>query len=200
MAHPDMRIFLSAFAIVIVALTTFPISAQSDWKTLRNSEYKFRFLYPPDWTVATPRGPNVRASINAPNGPLMANCNVVILDVPQLGQHSQKELNNAISTEPFSKQDWLEMLGDKFSDIKIIESKTVKVDNQPAYFSIATFSYEVLAAKVWAQNMNLVTYRPRQTWNFTCAAGGATPEDMRKSFEHWQSILSRILSSIVFEN
>lgn len=172
---------------------------ESDWITFRNSEFRFRFIYPPDWRLATPRGANVRGSINAPQGGPFANCNIVVRNVPELSNYSQSQLNDDISQNPFTPNDWAEVLGEKFADTAILEAKPSKIDNQPAQYAVLSFTYETTQGKIWAQGMNVITLTPGKFWHYGCMAGGASPADARAGYEKFRPVLSRIMSSLVFE-
>lgn len=71
---------ISLLNILIVSTA----GAQNDWLVFRNTQFNFRFLYPPNWHISTPRGPNVRGSVIAPNNKPFANCAIVVRQVPEL--------------------------------------------------------------------------------------------------------------------
>ena len=198
-----MRRNLKALAVVVCStllLITEGAIAQNQWNTFRDNSLKFRFLYPSDWIKGTPRGANVKASLFAPQGFPRANCNIVVRSFPEITEMTQKQLNEEISGGgAFSAADWKEMLGGKWPEMKLIETKIVKVDNQPAYLGIVEFCHETLDRKTFVKDMLFMTLTPGQMWIFTCTAKGATSEESRISFDHWQSIFQRIMGSLVFE-
>src|SRR5436190_8298636 len=93
-----------------------PSSLQSSQGiTFRSPEFRFRFVYPANWVEKTPRGANVRALIDAPDG--ASNCNIVVRRMPELARLSQKEIDAEAFAGPMSEADWKELLGSKFPDV-----------------------------------------------------------------------------------
>ena len=194
-----IRRFLVALTVAVLSGITVPGYCQDEWLTFRNSEFKFRFVYPPDWSLATPRGPNVRALIHSKTVQQSANCNMVVRRTPDFAAYSQKQLNSEALSSPFSKQDWIQFLGEKAADVTVIEARPTKVDNRPAHFAIFEQSYETVALKIYIRSMTFVTFSPGLFWNFTCGAGGLTSEEVKNNYQYWYPTLTRILSSVVFE-
>ena len=83
--------------------------------------------------------------------------------------------------------------------MKLIDTKIVNVDNQPAYLGIVEFCHETLDRKTFMKDMVLMTFTSGYMWVFTCAAKGATIKESRISFDHWQLTFQRIMGSFVFE-
>ena len=191
---------LTVLFCAAIMLMTEGALAQNQWNTFRNNSLKFRFLYPPDWIKGTPRGTNVKASFFAPEGFPRANCNIVVRAFPEIAAMTQKQLNEEISGGgALSAPDWKEMLGGKWPDMKLIDTKIVKVDNRPAYLGIVEFCHETLDRKTFVKDMVLMTFTPGYLWWFTCTAKGATVEESRISFDRWQLTFQRIMGSLVFE-
>src|SRR3990172_13160494 len=71
------RPYLSIVTLVALLVAATAL-AQVDWQLLRNTAFRFRFLYPPDWYLGTPRGTNVRATLFPPGHAPNANCNIVV--------------------------------------------------------------------------------------------------------------------------
>lgn len=191
------------FALMLCStliLITNGVLAQSEWRTFRDNNLKFRFLYPPDWIKGKPRGANVKASFFAPKGFPRANCNIVVRSISETKGMTQKQLNEEISRGgPISTADWKKMFEHKWPDVNPIHSKIVKVDNQPAYLGVVELSHETLDREIFMKNMSLMAFTPGYAFTFTCVAKGATIEESRKSFNYWQSTLQRIMGSLVFE-
>ena len=190
--------------VVVVCSTLLLITngaiAQNQWNTFRDNCLKFRFLYPSDWIKGTPRGANVKVSLFAPQGFPRANCNIVVRSFPDIAGMTQKQLNEEISGGgALSSVDWKEMIGGKWPDIKLIDTKLVKVDNQLAYLGVIEFCHETLDRKTFVKNMLLMTLTPGKSWFFTCSAKWSTKEESRMSFDHWESTFQRIMGSLVFE-
>ncbi len=194
-----MRYILSALVFLAFSSISFIIHAQNDWITFRSTEFKFRFIYPPTWNPTTPRGQNVRGSIIPAQGSPIANCNIVVRKIPELTGYSQSQINVDIEQNPFTAQDWVETLGDKAPDIKILKMQNVKVDNQPAHFARFQSSYETTQAKIYAEAMTFITFTPGLFWNLSCAGMGMSPQEAHQSYEYWNSSFDRIFSSFVFE-
>jgi hypothetical protein len=172
-----LRLCLSA--LFCVALFPSPLSAQGI--TFRSAEFRFRFVYPTDWVQKTPRGPNVRALVAAPDG--ASNCNIVIRAMPELAKLSQKEIDAEVFATPMSEADWKELLGGKFPDFKIRESRLTKVDNQPAQFAVSQISYTTVAATIVAVQMQFMTMTPGLFWNFICTAGSQNLQAANMAFQ-----------------
>ena len=191
---------LKVLFCAVLMLMTEGALAQNQWNTFRNNNFKFRFLYPTDWIKGTPRGTNVKASFFAPQGFPRANCNIVVRPFPEIAGMTQKQLNEEISSSgALLATDWKEMLGGKWPDMKLIDTKIAKVDNQPAYLGIVEFRHETLDRKIFVKNTLLMTFTPGYMWVFTCVAKGTTIKQSRISFDHWQSTFQRIMGSLVFE-
>jgi hypothetical protein len=180
---------------ICTGLMPAPLMAQG--VTFRSSEFKFRFVYPSDWSQKTPRGQNVRALVSAPDG--ASNCNIVVRRVPDLAKLSQKEINESIFSAPMSDAEWKELAGDKFPDFKVRERRLTKVDNQPAQFSVAEMSYSTVAASIYGIQMQFITMTPGLFWHFSCFAGGVNAEFANVNFQRVRPTLISILSSFVFE-
>lgn len=188
------------FSIALIATNTNVVFAQNDWKTFRNSSLRFRFLYPPDWIRGKPRGANVKASFFAPKGSPRANCNIVVRPVPETKSMTQEELNKLImeNASP-SKAYWKKIYGHKWSDVRVFDSRKIKVDNQPAYLGLCEFSHTTLDRKTFTRNYALMAFTPGYVWVFTCMGKGNTIKEARISFKYWKSTFQRILGSLVFE-
>ncbi len=188
---------LLVFGILIFLLPSSAV-AQSDWVTVRNAEFSFRFIHPSDWRVATPRGQNVRYSIDVPDGEPFGNCNIVVRRVPELKDYTQRELNDDLKSA-YTENDWRDLMGDKFPDMRVIEARTTRVDNRPAQYAVLEYSYEAVTVKVFGRSMNIFTASPGLIWHFSCMAGGNSWRRAHQSYAHWETAFVRILSSLVFE-
>lgn len=174
-----------------------PLQLQA-WLTARNTEFKFRFIYPPDWKINTPRGPNVRFSVSGPTD-AGVNCNVVARRMPELARMTQRELNSELE-KPFSPTDWKDAIGAKFPDVAVIENRLTKVDNRPVQFAVARLSYTTPSASISAQNVNIVTLSPGIFWHFACGVGASTATGASAEYVRWRPVFMQIISSFVFEN
>lgn len=174
--------------------------AQNSWVTFRDENAKFRFLYPSNWFQGTPRGANVKATIFAPKGLPRANCNIVVKNAPEFAGETKAYLNSEISRGPLQPGDWKEMIGGKWPDAKVIESKVVKVDNHAAYLAVVEVLHETVDRRTYMKSLNLFTITPGKTWYFTCLAKGDTIDESRKSYKYWEKTFYRIIGSLVFEN
>jgi hypothetical protein len=190
--------FKCQIAVIVVLALLSPVPANAQGVTFRNTEFKFRFVYPSDWTQQTPRGPNVRALIQGPPG-RMSNCNIVVRRMPALDKLSRKEIIADSFSTTWSESDWKEMLGDKFSNAIVRERRLTKASNYPVQFSIVETPYETVAANVHAMMVQFVTMTPGIFWHFGCSAGGATSEQARQQFQQMRPQFLSILSSFVFE-
>lgn len=190
--------FMRGIAI-ITALMLSSGGAFAQGITFRNTEFKFRFVYPGDWTQQTPRGPNVRALITGPPSH-NSNCNIVVRRVPALEKLSRKELIADSFSTTWSESDWKKMFGDTFSKGTIRERRLTKASNYPAQFSVAEIPYETVAAAVHVVTMQFVTMTPGLFWHFTCMEGDKTLEQARQRFEQMRPQFLSILSSFVFED
>lgn len=175
------------------------VEAQSNWVTFRNTQFKFRFIYPPDWQVGIPRGKNVRGKVFSPNKKSFASCNIVVIPSPEISNYSQKDLDKEIHAEVWSKSDWLGQIRNKFPDADIAERRKIKIDNQPAQFAVYTTSYETMNTKVYAKSMVFATFTPGYGWFFTCGAGGENKIEAERNYEHWKSTFTKLFGSFVFE-
>jgi hypothetical protein len=173
--------------------------AHADWLTFRNTQFNFRFVYPSDWRLGTPRGPNVRGTINAPQNSPFANCSIVVRQLPETAKLTQKDINRNLDSEVWSRKDWVEILSPKFSDATIYEVKKIKVDNQPAQFATTLYPYETIQGKIYLKSINFITMTPGYFWHFGCAAGGSSQSEAQKNFQIWEPTFLRIFSSFVFE-
>jgi len=197
--NESKKLFVLMLCSALILITN-GVLAQNKWRTFRDNNLKFRFLYPPDWITGKPRGANVKASFFAPIGFPRANCNIVVRSVPETTGLTQKQLNGEISRGgPIPTADLKKMFEHKWPEVNPINSRIVKVDNQPAYLSVVELCHETLDRKTFAKNMVLMTFTPGYVWVFTCVAKGATIEKSRISFKYWQSTFQRIMGSLVFE-
>lgn len=186
--------------VVVWSMAANPGYCQDYWLTFRIPEFKVRFIYPPDWEVGTPRGPNVRALIRTKSSePRHANCNLVVRRTSELSAYSQKQLNDDMLANPFSKQDWLDAFGEKSNGVVVVEVRPAKVDNRPASFGVFEQTYETVTAKIYMRSMSFITVSPGLFWHFTCGAGGASNGEAKSSYQFWSPTLSRIMNSVVFE-
>jgi hypothetical protein len=186
------------FPIILIALL-WSASTNAQDVIFRNTEFKFRFVYPSDWTQQTPRGPNVRALIQGPRG-RMSNCNIVVRRMPALEKLSRQELIADSFSEVWSDAEWKGMLGEKFAIATIRERRLTKASNYPVQFSIVETPYETVAAKVHVVMIQFVTMTPGIFWHFGCSAGGTTLEQARQQFQKMRPQFVSILSSFVFED
>lgn len=189
---------LRKFLSVLTVLTLAPIPVSAQGVTFRNIEFKFRFVYPDGWKQATPRGPNVRALIEGPQG-RQANCNIVVRRVPSLAKFSRQELIADSFSTVWSEADWLEMLGSKFAGATIRERRLTKASNYPVQFSVLETPYETVAAKIHMVMVQFVTLTPGILWHFGCAAGGKDLEEAQRNYGYMRPQFLSVLSSFVFE-
>ncbi|GAB60932.1 MAG: hypothetical protein DWB56_12305 [Candidatus Jettenia sp.] len=177
-----------------------PLAAQTSWITYRNEDLRFRFLYPPDWYCGTARGPNVKATLFPPGSKPRANCNIVVRSNPDTKGTNQSTLNDAISSTTLTELNWMEMMGQKWPDFRLVESKHVKVDNQPAFYAVVEYSHQTVDRKTYIKGIILTTFTPGHTWIFGCVGKGDTPSEGQQSFVYWRPTFERILGSLVFES
>jgi len=131
--------------------------------------------------------------------PGASNCNIVVRRMPELAKLSQKEIDAEAFVAPMSEAEWKELLGDKFPDFKIRESRLTKVDNQPAQFAVNEMSYTTVAASVYGVQMQFFTMTPGLFWNFVCGSGGQNLRTADLTFQKMRPTFTAILSSFVFE-
>ena len=172
------RIFHFCTAVVFAYwMIVWPSALGADRTTFRNSEFKFRFVYPSAWQQKTPRGPNVRALIDAPDG--MSSCVIVVRREADLAKLSQREIDADLFAAPMSETDWKELFGNKYRDVKILVWGLTKVDNQPAQFAITEFSDTAAASTVHSVAMQFTTMTPGLFWHFGCMSGGSSARSRR---------------------
>ena len=193
------QIFHFYIAVVFAYwMIAWPSALGADGTTLRNTEFKFRFVYPSAWQQKTPRGPNVRALIDAPDG--MSSCIMVVRREADLAKQSQREIDADLFAAPMSETGWKEVFGNKFPEVKILQWGLTKVDNQPAQFAMTEFSYTRAALTVHSVAMQFTTATPGLFWHFACMSGGLSPQAAEAAFQRMQPTLTAILSSFAFEN
>jgi hypothetical protein len=193
-----IRYFVSLL-IALLLLSPVPIWAQNEWVIFRNTQFKFRFIYPPDWQIGKPRGPNVRGKVASPKGKPMANCVIVVRSVPESVMYTQKEINKDIDSGVWTRRDWIDAFSSKFPNITISEAKRIRIDNQPAQFAVSIMPYEVMEEKIYMKSMNFITISPGCFWHFGCSAAGKTVNEAMINFEYWKPVFLKIFSSFVFE-
>ena len=188
------RIFHFYTAVVFAYwMIVWPSALGADRTTFRNSEFKFRFVYPSAWQQKTPRGPNVRALIDAPDG--MSSCVIVVRREAELAKLSQREIDADLFAAPMSETDWKELFGNMYRDVKILVWGLTKVDNQSAQFAITEFADTGDASTVHSVAMQFTTMTPGLFWHFGCMSGGLSARAAEAIFERMQPTLNAILSS-----
>lgn len=192
------QIFHFCNAVVVAYwLIVWPSALGADRTTFRNTEFN-RFVYPSAWQQKSPRGPNVRALIDAPDG--MSSCVIVARREADLAKLSQREIDADLIAAPMSETEWKELFGNRYRDVKILAWGVTKVDNQPAQFSITEFSDTTDASTVHAVAMQFTTMTPGLFWHFGCMSGGYSAEAAEAAFQRMQPTLNAIISSFAFEN
>lgn len=186
--------------LVCIATAQSSVFAQTSWRTYRDTETEFRFLHPPDWYFGKPRGPNVKATLFPPTDKPRANCNIVVQNLRETANTSQQDLNTEISSTTLTAEDWKQMMGQKWPDFRLIESRHVKVDNQPAFYAVVEHSHQTVDRKTYIKGAVLATLTPGHTWIFSCAGKGDTRSEADDSFQYWKPTFDRILGSLVFES
>lgn|GEM_PF-1283624 len=182
----------------VILLAVFPNAGFAQGTTFRNSEFKFRFVYPNDWKSIPPRGSNTRALIQAPPGHL-SNCNIVVRRMPELEKLTREQIVTESFSDVWSEDDWRHALGPKFSSAAIHDRRLIKADNYPAQFSVTDLTYETVAGQFHGITDQFVTMTPGIFWNFGCIAGGKTEEEARHNYGIMHPQFLAILSSFVFE-
>lgn len=185
-------------SLIAVLLAAVSSAALAQGITFRNSEFKFRFVYPSDWKPVTPRGPNVKGLIQGPRGRL-SSCNIVVRRVPQLEQFTRQQIIEDSLATVWSEEDWRNALGPTFADAAIRERRLTKASNYPVQFSVIEVPYETIAAKIHGIMIQFITMTPGILWNFGCTAGGNTLEEARRNYDIMRPQFLAILSSFVFE-
>ena len=194
--RPDIFLFL----LLCIGITQSSVFAQTSWETYRDTETQFRFLHPPDWYFGKPRGPNVKATLFPQTDKPRANCNIVVQNLPDTANTSQNDLNTEISRTILTADDWKQMMGEKWPDFQLVESRHVKVDNQPAFYAVVEYSHQTVDRKTYIKGAVLATLKPGRTWSFSCAGKGDTRAEANDSFQYWKPTFERILGSLVFES
>ena len=165
------RVFHFGTAVVFAYwMIVWPSALGADRANVRVPDFKFRFVNRLSWLQKTPRGPNVRALIDAPDG--MSSCVIVVRREADLAKLSQREIDADLFAAPMSDTDWKELFGNKYRDVKILAWGVTKVDNQPAQFAITEFSNTTDASTVHSVAMQFTTMTPGQFWHFGCMSGG----------------------------
>ena len=67
---------MRALLVAVLLAISGSQSALADETTFRDTEFKFRFVYPSAWQQKAPRGPHVGGLIAAPDG--MSNWSIVV--------------------------------------------------------------------------------------------------------------------------
>lgn len=191
-----LQFLLRLCVSVLPCLALWPSSLNAQGITFRSAEFQFRFVYPAGWTKKIPRGPNVKALVDAPDG--MSNCNIVVRRNSAFAGKSQREIDAAFFASPVSEADWKELYADKFTDLKVLDSRLTKVDNQFAQFAVTEMSYTSIIT-VYAVQMQFFTVTPGLFWHFTCSAAGPSRRIANINFQKMRPTFTAILSSFVFE-
>jgi hypothetical protein len=92
------------------------------------------------------------------------------------------------------------MMGMKWPDFRLVESKHVKVDNQPAFYAVVQYSHQTVDRKTYVKGVILQTLTPGHVWTFSCAGKGNIHTEAEQSFRYWKPTFDRILGSLVFES
>lgn len=194
------RAIIQIFILLIVYFMIIPVAqAENKWLMFRNTQFKFRFLYPFDWKITPAQDPLIRVLIQSSIDKGPAFCSLSIEDFPATSQSTQKEINNDIHSRAWSEEDWKSLYAEKFPDIIAYETKKVKIDNQPAQFAVVTMSYENIFGKGYVKCMTFVTATPGLFWHFSCGAWGETQTEAQRNFQRWEITFEGILSSFVFK-
>lgn len=163
------------------------------WPVHRDDEFGFVISYPKGWVSVPPRGPNIRFSVNPPNGP--GNCNVMARSAPQAASLTQKELNVEIDALPQDKESWAGYSGASLSSITLVESHRAKVRDVPALVATLEVRLENLEGKFTRKQMVAFTFTPGTVWSVNCGASTFSAEDARARFAQLEPTFKKIFGS-----
>lgn len=195
------RFFLMLLIILPVSI---PTSAQvpaatnnsNYWPVYRNNQAGFRISYPPSWIIVQPKGPNVKFSVNPPDG--SGNCNVVVIPKPEISNINQLTLNKEMESLPQSQNDWAGYIGLPVSQVRLISSRIGRVFNIPALIGIVETSIENLEGKYLRKQVAVLTFKPGVMWTLNCGASSFSSEESKTRFDKLEPIFNKVLGSFEF--
>lgn len=166
------------------------------WPVYRDTQAMFRISYPADWIVLPPKGRNTRFSVNPPNGP--GNCNVVVLQNPELRGMTQDELNREIVQLPQDAAGWANYAGLPASNVRVIESRIAKIGTIPALLGVLEIEQENLEGRFYRYQIVAFTFKPGEIWSLNCGASSFSAEVAKQRFNSLRRRFDKVLGSFTF--
>jgi len=198
--HQIKLYYLYSFFLLLI----FPMSIWAQpkeknsnfWPVYRNNQAGFRISYPPSWVVVQPKGPNVKFSVNPPDGP--GNCNVLVRVNPEINDMSQDELNRLIESLPQDQDSWAEYIGLPSSQVRVIESQIAKIIDIPALIGVIETNLETLEGKYLRKQIVVLAFTPGTIWTLNCGASSFNADETRSRFNILKPSFNKILGSFMF--
>lgn len=190
---------LNVLCLAFVALPSFaqaPVDNSNLWPVHRDGQMGFRISYPPAWVIAPTKGRNVRFSVNPPNGP--GNCNVVARPNAELSGMTQAALNREIESLPIDQVSWAEYIGIPPSQVRVIETRRVRIHDVPAVLGVLETTLENLEGKFTRKQIAALTFTPGLIWSLNCGASTFKADEARSRFAELQPIYNKIFGSFAF--
>lgn len=194
--------YFAVLCLCLLSLNSFTQGAQDAetnsnlWPVHRDQTVGFRISYPPNWVIVPARGPNVRFSVNPPDGP--GNCNVVARPSVELRGMTQEQLDREVEALPNDQEGWSGYVGIPAAQIVVIESRRARIIQRPALLGVLELSLENLEGKFTRKAMVALTLSPGTIWTLNCGATSFKPDEARSRFAAQQSTFSKVFGTFIF--
>lgn len=196
-----MRWFPVCAVYVLVAgsqaLTQVAPDNSNYWPVHQNQEFGFRISYPASWLVVPPKGPNVRFSVNPPDGP--GNCNVVARPTPQIAKLTQQALNEEIEAMPVDANSWAGYAGLSPAAVTLVETRRARLLNTPALLATLETALDNLEGKYLRKQMIAITLTPGLLWSLNCGASTFSAASSRTRFAELEATFSKVFGSFALQ-
>ncbi len=189
-------LFAYCFINPAFVLSQLTASNSNYWPVFRDDKTGFRISYPPSWIVTTPKGKNVKFSVNPPGGP--GNCNVVAYRNTEISNENQANLNQLIESLPQDGASWADYVSLPVSQVRVISTGTARIIDIPALLGVVEINLENIEGKYMRKQKIVLTFTPGLVWSLNCGATSFNINEVRDRFDALESNFNKIFSSFVF--
>ena len=192
-------IFLTTIALVIVANIFATTSSANDrWRTVRNLEFKFHYLYPADWSEGRITVSNIRSVVTSGTIRNHGNCNVLVAEKPS--PYTRNELKADLESRPFTIDDWKNTLGPTMIDLTILARKKAKLGKWPAQEALMEYRLDSPKGEMlFYRTITVLTVTPGRFWQLSCIAAGQSFPQARAAFDYQANTFRKIINSFEFD-
>lgn len=163
---------------------------------ISNSPRPFSVVPPTSWIQRPTSTGNSRVKFVAPPGTPVAECAVIVKEIPSLRNQPQSSLDQQMSY-PVDLKETASQMSARFNNVQIFETGFATISGHPSQLINLQYTIGTPSGEIWFRGTTITAATtPGLIWTITCGATGRTTDEAQKGYSYWQSEMFRFSTNV----